>query len=335
MTETDELLRATVVAHVAPNAELVAVHEHDGGAQGFSGATLRYYDVEFVHAGDAGHVSRVTKNVPLAERRTQMWLSEQSLPVPFSHTLDLTTAVPAPLCMAYVGEKPAPGPETARLAARALAAIHAAAMGRGNALPWVPRADPSFFAQSLVRTSWRDPWYRALVGPEQIAEYAVQSGFAWGTVKPGGDFAAAFAADTPLLEAAADRFLHAMTTLWDAGDTLTLLHADLHGEHVRIRDGRGYVLDWGQARYGSLFVDLPNYFSRENALLYRDALAALGHDIPHDAFLAGYDAASAYPGFKYFGFAFRDWFCGDTPHRPEAVRYWVNMVTRGADKNRW
>jgi len=102
-----------------------------------------------------------------------------------------------------------------------------------------------------------------------------------------------------------------------------------------VRDSQGYVLDWGQARYGPLYLDLPNYFARDDALLYRDALAERGHDIPRATFLARYDAARAYPGFKYFGFAFHNWFCGDPPHRRSDVEYWMNMVLQGADKSRW
>ena len=50
-----------------------------------------------------------------------------------------------------------------------------------------------------------------------------------------------------------------MTALWEAGDSLTLIHADLHDQHVRSHGGRAYVIDWGQAHYGPLYVDLANY----------------------------------------------------------------------------
>lgn len=91
---------------------------------------------------------------------------------------------------------------------------------------------------------------------------------------------------------------------------------------MRVSNGDCYVIDRGQARYGPLYIDLPNYFPlRNDALRYRDALAALGHDIPHDAFLGRYDAAKAYSGFKYFGFAFHHWFYGDPPYQRSDVQY--------------
>ncbi len=36
--------------------------------------------------------------------------------------------------------------------------------------------------------------------------------------------------------------------------------------------GQIYLIDWGQARYGRLYLELPNYFTGAEALLYRDAL---------------------------------------------------------------
>lgn len=335
-SETRNLIRAMITAHVAPNATRMEIRRREGGEQGFSGATLRYYDVTYCHQGEVGSISLVIKDAPLHERRTQMWLSTHGLPVPLSYTRDLTTDAPASLCMQFIGGKPTPA-KRAHLAPDALAAIHYAAMRHGDDLPWVPRADAAFFGEIVA--NWRDPWYAALSGPEAFATWVAQHQFAWGAMKPQdsrNDFAATFAAETPLLETAADRFLRDMTTLWDEGDALTLIHADFHGEHIRVFDGRGYVIDWGQARYGPLYIDLPNYFPlRDDALRYRDALAALGHDIPRDAFLARYAATQAYPGFKYFGFAFHRWFYGDPPHQRGDVQYWINMVRIGPDKREW
>lgn len=81
-------------------------------------------------------------------------------------------------------------------------------------------------------------------------------------------------------------------------------------------------------------MDLPNYFSREEALLYRDALADLGHDIPRDEFLAGYAAADPYPGFKYFGIGLSQWRNGTPPRQHSSVRYWIDMVLQGAATGR-
>jgi len=333
---TRTLIDAMITALVAPDATRVEIRRREGGEQGFSGATLRYYDVTYCRQDEAGAMSLVIKDAPLHERRTHMWLNTHGLPVPLSYTRDLTTDAPAPLCMQFIEGKPTSA-ERGQIAPHTLAAIHYAAMGHGNDLPWVPRADAAFFEEIVA--NWREPWHAALHGPEAFATWGAQHPFAWGAMQPKNsrsDFAAAFAAETPLLETAANRFLRDMTTLWDESDALTLIHADFHGEHIRVSDGRGYVIDWGQARYGPLYIDLPNYFPmRDDALRYRDALAALGHDIARDVFLARYAAARAYPGFKYFGFAFHRWFYGNPPYQRDDVQYWINMVRIGPDKREW
>jgi hypothetical protein len=75
-----------------------------------------------------------------------------------------------------------------------------------------------------------------------------------------------------------------------------------------------------------LYVDLPNIFSRDGALGYRAALAERGHDIPPAEFLARYDAALPYPGFKYFGIGLWNWCYGDPPHRRASVQHFIHMV---------
>jgi len=210
--ETDALIRATVTAHVAPDAQIVAVRQRAEGAQGFSGATLHYYDcdVTYERADGNGPITLVTKNAPLHERRTLAWLGARGMPVPFSHTFDLTTDVPALVCMQYIENAPTPA-EGALCAARALAAIHADAMGRGDALPWLPRANASYFAEIVAY--WREPWQAALAGPEQMEAYVARHGYQWGAMASGGDFAAEFAADTSFLADAAARFQRDMAAL--------------------------------------------------------------------------------------------------------------------------
>jgi hypothetical protein len=329
--ETDllELIEATIAAHVAPEARVVAVLERERGAQGYSGATLRYYDVAYAATGGAGQVTLVVKEAPLVERRTLAWLGARGLAVPFSYTADLTSDALVPICMQYTGDTLL-SDEQARQTARALASIHVAGLGRGDELSWVPRADPGFFAEWLVDTCWRRPWRHRLFGEGYVN---------WGgrrveDAMPDGRLQAALAPYTQPLEEAAAHFLREMTALWEEGDALTLIHGDLHSGNVHAASGRASILDWESARYGPLYVDLPNYFSREQALLYRDALAELGHEIPPERFLAGYDAANPYVGFKYFGFGVTDWYTGDPPRPHPKAQYWIDMVLEGTSVGR-
>jgi Ser/Thr protein kinase RdoA (MazF antagonist) len=171
-------------------------------------------------------------------------------------------------------------------AAQGLARIHQANMGRGAELAWLPRADHVFFDGSFVLGNWRDEWAQTMAHPRFAQE--------WG-------------AFTGPLQAAAAHFLRAMGTIWDDGHSLTLVHGDLHARNVLVDGGMPYFIDWEHARYGSLYLDLPNYFAPEHLPVYRGALAELGYAIPADQVLQGYHEASRYVGFKYLGFWLQHW----------------------------
>ena len=329
MTDQHALVRAMMETQIAPGARIVALAEREEGAQGYSGARLRYYDVTYAEAGTERAIGLVTKDAPLGERRTLGWLAARALPVPRCLIPDTTTDAPLTICMEHVGDLPARG-DRARLAARALAAIHHAGLGRDRELPWVPPADPAFFAEWLVGVCWRGPWRQRLYGEP----YVDWSGRAFARTVPDPRMREALDPFTAPLEAAAGRFVRDMTALWAEGDALTLLHIDLHSGQVLRQGDRARIIDWEQARYGPLYVDLPNYFSRDEALLYRDALADLGRDIPRDRFLAGYDAANPYVGFKYFGFGVADWYTGDPPRPHPRAQYWIDMILEGTSVGR-
>lgn len=163
MTESNTAITAYLQAHHGSAARPIAVHPHEGGEQGYSGAVLRYYDVAYSDDGAARQTTLVIKDAPLVERRTLAWLGEQGLAVPANHSADLTTAASAPVCMEYAGDPPAEENRAAAVA-RALAGIHHAALGRRAALPWLPPADPAFFANRLIDSCWRGPWRRLATG---------------------------------------------------------------------------------------------------------------------------------------------------------------------------
>lgn len=326
MTDPRTLIEQTIVRYVAPNAQVTGIHERAGGAQGYSGATLRYYDVAYQQSGGrAGQVALVTKDAPLRERRVLAWLAEQRQPhVPWSYTDDLETDAPVLVCMQDVGGEPA-RPHTAiqAEAAEALASIHAANSGKLDQLLWLPRADRTYW-EWFIDSHWRTPW-QATLANEPFTDAA---GNEWPQSTAEGNFADEFGAYTEPLEAAAAQFIDAMDQLWQAGDALTLAHADIHSEHVLVHAERAFVIDWGQACYAPFYIDLPNYFERDYVPLYRDALAAHGYNIPVDVFMQHYHAASRYFAFKYFGFGLSSWRSGD-PQRHQSMRYWLDAVLQG------
>jgi len=321
MVKPEALIAAMLQAHHGATVEPITVAPQADGPQGYSGAMLRYYDVTYTLRGNVERMAIVTKEASLVERRTLAWLNEHGLAVPFSYIADLTTDESVSVCMAYAGDS-APAQGSVQKVAHALAVIHHAALEHGSDLTWLPPADNTFLTERIVDICWRRPWRHLSTGEG----YANWYGQFQPAIEPDVAFNEAFGAIYPLLEKRAKRFADDMAALWAAGDSLTLVHCDFHDSNVRWQAGRPRLLDWEQAQYGSLYIDLPNYFSRQEALLYRNALADLGHTIPRDKFLAGYDAACPYPGFKYFGIGLWNWRHGDLAQRHKNVQYWIDMV---------
>ncbi len=292
MGELETLLHETVARYVSPGARLLEMEQLPGGAQGFSGATVSYYRVRYATAtGNIEHVTLITKDAPLRERRVLAHLGAQGhATLPFSHTLDLSTDAPVLFCQQYVGaDRAASTPDMIRQVAEGLAAIHYANLQQGATLDWLPQADHTFFVGSLLAVYWRPHW-------ESTLAHAA--------------FAEEFGAYTQKLEEAASHFLRTMDALWSEGGSLTLAHADIYQPHVLVYGGQPYFIDWGQAKYGSFYLDLPNYFTPETVLLYRDALARLGHEIPVADFLERYYEVGRYPAFTYMPIPLSQWRVG-------------------------
>lgn len=218
-------------------------------------------------------------------------MDAQRQAVPFSHTLDLMTDEPMLVCQQdltddFGGQIP---PNIAEQEAQRLAHIHSANLGKAEALSWLPRANRPYF-EGLIVTDFRRQLAKAMERPEFVAEYA--------------DLAHEMAE-------AIEPFLATMEELREVGP-LTLIHGDLHNGNIRLHRGQSYFLDWEHASYGSLYLDLPNHFTLADALLYRDALAGDGCDIPEGQFIERYQQAGRYVGFKYMGFFLHSWMNGWT-----------------------
>lgn len=277
-----DLITATLRRHRDGSATLIDFHELPQPEQGFSGATLRRYAVNYATAAGSQSIILLTKDGPLVERQVLDLLNAQGqIAVPFAHSLDLISAEPALFAMQWLAGADSAPADLPRLAAEGLAAIHAANLGCGAELPWLPLADPHHLTETVINDYWRIPWQQSLQNPE---------------------FAAAYGSYTPALELAAERFSAEMEELWQAGDSLTLIHADIQpqlGGHLLLDQGQPYFVDWGQTRYGSFYLDLPNYLNPTNVRLYHAALTRHGIEIALDEFMARYRAAGRYVGFKY------------------------------------
>ena len=96
--------------------------------------------------------------------------------------------------------------------------------------------------------------------------------------------------------------------------TLTVTHGDLQticGDHVRLfRDGP-MVIDWGFTQRAPFYIDLVDFFTRQESLLYWEALRRQGSALSQASFLERWQAASVYPGFIYLYPALMQYLRGD------------------------
>jgi thiamine kinase-like enzyme len=291
-----QLLTATLQTCVCPEGKILSVAQRPMPGVGYSGAELRRYAVEYAasSAGEAQQVELVVKDASLIERRVLVHLYHQGqAAIPYCCTLDLEGSRPAALCMEYLEvDREAESAKELEHTAQAVAAIHAANLCDPALQAWLPPADGAFVESGYVLGTFRAAWAQALGD---------------------GDFEQEYGALTADLESAGQRFQRDVEALWQEGMTTTLIHGDLHDGNVVYRAGQPYLIDWAHARYGSLYLDLPNLFPGEAARLYYEALWERGVAIDQAEFFERYQRMGRYVGFKYLGFTLAQWAGRDTP----------------------
>lgn len=321
MTSLAPLLMAMVAAYRGPVANLAAISERPSEA-GLSGASVRFFDVALRAADGEQTLTLVVKDAALQERRVYAYLQGQGVPsLPFTYVADLHSDARQPLVQLYL---PDPAPlELPPAAAEALAVLHLANLPPHPAPTWLPRADAATLTQ-MVDAHWRVPWQRTLAGEEIVDSYGVP----WPPCAEGATFAARFAAYTAPLEVAAAHFLAWIAALWEEGEELTLIHGDLTPSNVRFQAGQPFFIDWGQACYGPLYLDLPVVPGRAGARAYHAALVARGLAVPLARFWEHYHEASRYTAFRGLALGLYLWRAG-AAGRDEALQGWIDLALQG------
>ncbi|HEY3079294.1 MAG TPA: phosphotransferase [Chloroflexota bacterium] len=301
----EEIAALLALVHGEPR-EVERVDEEPPGPQGGSGSRLGYYRVTSRDAGGGRHEERiVTKEAPQIERRVLRLLTEQGCAVPPMVVGDVEAEGRATVFMPYLEQRPSrggggPRGPWAQSVAEGLAGVHAA--NRGPRPAWLPPVADDLEGRLWLR-AWRQQWEVAARDPE---------------------FPAELRSSLPKIEAAHDRLISTLRHLIAEGDSLTLLNVDLIPDSVRCwRDG-AVILDWEQAGYGPLYLDLPNQVPLEGALFYREALARAGYEVPVTVFLERYHEVGRYMGVRYLGAALWDWLAGG---QRRADRLWFLHYT--------
>ena len=279
--------------HGAPELHIVSIREEPRPHQGASGATVRLYRVRWrAAAGVQGEERLVSKHASLKERQVVLLLDSQEQAVP--PVLCPTPEAPgrAPLLMPNVRSRPLnkilgdPYVPLTQQVAQGLAGIHAA--NRQQRPDWLPRSTDDPMGHLYLQAT-QDQWARCMADARFRNHY--------------GEY------DRPLRESL-QRLLDLLGELEAEGSTCTLLNSDLHPDHIRLLDERPVFIDWEQACYGPLYLDLVNYFTLETALLYRDALAEAGNAIAPAAFMQRFRAVGLFMGLRYLEVGLLSWQAG-------------------------
>ncbi len=167
-----------------------------------------------------------------------------------------------------------------RMVASSLADIHTDNLG-GNSIPHLPTADENYWKEITSKISL-----------SHFSEICATD----------NTFAHKYASMLPLLYRCAEKFVADMTAISLENSCLTVTHGDLqqiNGDHVRIWHGRPMIIDWGFCRYAPFYIDLVDYFSPEESLLYWEELRRKGILLSKQEFICRFHAASLYPAFIY------------------------------------
>lgn len=295
--ETRSALEQLLYQIYGEHRTILAIQEQSNGSQGESGSQVRYFNVKNTDPQGVVHQdSLVTKSASLLERRVLNLLSGQGCAVPPVVIPNTNEDERALVYMPYLEARPPldmghPESPLTLSIADGLAGIHAA--NRNQPPSWLPHTSEDFLGRLWLH-AWREWWQSNLKHPE---------------------FATEFGAYTSQLEAAMQRFTRILDDLTAEGETLTVLNVDLIPDHIRVWRGEARFIDWEQSSYGSLYLDLPNYFTVETVLVYRDALARHGYSISETEFLERYHEVGRYMGLRYLGHALWQWAQGGEQRR--------------------
>jgi hypothetical protein len=304
------LLRRTLERFVSPVSAVIGTDVQPLVA-GLSSAPIQRVRVGYIDGQGAERTTTlIIKEASRIERKVLDRLQQQSpRHVPFSHTLAPDTDAAGLVCLQDLGGRTRPhslepiDPVLQRREADALADIHLANRD-ATGLEWLPTADHAYFTWAIEEQFFRPTWKRAT----QVPRFLDRFGSVIGAV-----------------EQQAAAIVAAMTALHDVTAWRTLVHTDINPSNVLVWEGTPYLIDWGAAHVGSLFLDLPHHFpALAQADLYRIALAQRGWAIDRSTFAGAHAIATRYTGLRYLWWALEAWL--QDPAAERWVRHYLRMI---------
>lgn len=228
--------------------------------------------------------SLITKQATFVERSALSRLYSQGAKVPFSlsgqplHEGRSLLCIEDADCRTDYGRLNVPALQHKEM--EALAYIHYVNLGCRCDLPWLPQVNEAYLSE-VIHTSWSVSWKYARQNPA---------------------FAEAFGPETlSAIEGIAGRVVQDMIPVIHDTDTYTMIHNDLNPGNVLVKDDAEICyIDWEEARYGSLFLDIPmRCGTLQQAEDYRRHLGRLGCEIPQQHYAMLFRAASRFLGLRF------------------------------------
>lgn len=279
------LFQDTLLAFVDEDAEVSNWIRQNVCLSGYSGSRLDKYLIYFNTAEGKETIELVTKLAPIQERQTLHYLQKYKN-IPFTFIPDLGSREPRLICQQYVGrDHDYYTPEILRKVSHGLANIHFANLIENGWIDFVPIADFDYF--------------------KILSEYYWQP--AWKFVSANDGFLEGHGHLLEKLSQALEKYYANMIYLMSDEESQTLIHADMHPGHILVYKKVPYFIDWGQAKVGSFFLDLPYAFGTENIQQYYKAITSLGYRSNYYNFLRRYKAATTYIAVKYIPWYLTRW----------------------------
>jgi hypothetical protein len=275
--------------------------------KGFSGAEIFRMECLF-ESGKKD--SFICKKADLKERMVMQRLTVQGhCYTPAAYSDDCVSIEPRWMIQQDLGKRvvaPRNNPDWMLNVASAFAEIHGNNMNRADEMPWLPHANADYWNKIVTQIS--------------VSHFEK-------AVCEDADFARQFESVLPKLQAEGKRFADDMVSLCEESEWMTLTHGDVQdidGSHVYNVHAHPYIIDFGFSRYAPFYIDLVDYFSLEEALSYRQALADKGFCVNPKDFEERFRIASKYPGFIYMFPGIMQWKSGSENRLIRCLRKILN-----------
>ncbi|RXZ78956.1 hypothetical protein EBB07_24785 [Paenibacillaceae bacterium] len=289
-SELLDLIQQTVKQYVSPVAQVANV-DSEALKLGFQAIGLYRHKVSLTGEGVTDCMSLITKQATAIERRVLARLFDQAANVPYSQTFAPDSAVRSLICIEDVDAKTdyqnLDLPLLHKQEINGLAYIHHKNLGAIDELSWLPSADQRHI-EAMIAERWRPSWQSAKTDEAFIAE---------------------FGAYIPNVEAAAQRATRDMEAVLQDESSYTLIHNDLNPGNVLVHNNNDvFFIDWEEARYGSLYLDVPlRCETQSKATAYREALENLGTVIPQAQFEQYHRIATRYLALRFMTWNLNVW----------------------------